>query len=100
MSRSNPRSSPVWPQRLRKKARPPTSWPTRRRSDSERIAAAVETLGSITKRTAPTEALDIVKTDPDDNRVVECAPAAASEFIVSGDAELLWLAVRRGITCV
>jgi putative PIN family toxin of toxin-antitoxin system len=67
---------------------------------AERVAAAVETIGSITERTAPTETIEIVKTDPDDNRVVECATAAGSEFIVSGDADLLALGGFGGITVV
>ena len=42
----------------------------------------------------------IVKTDPDDKRVVECAAAAGSEFIVSGDADLLTIGGFGGITIV
>ena len=66
----------------------------------ERVAAAVETIGTMTERTTPTETLEIVKTDPDDNRVVECATAAGSEFIVSGDVDLLALGGLDGITIV
>lgn len=40
---------------------------------AERVAAAIDAIGTIAERTAPTETLEIVKTDPDDNRVVECA---------------------------
>ena len=29
------------------------------------------------------EMLDVINEDPDDNRVLECAPAAGSDFIVS-----------------
>lgn len=67
---------------------------------AERVAAAIETIGTMTERTAPTEALEIVKTDPDGNRVVECAAAAGSEFIVSGDVDLLALGGFGGITIV
>jgi len=35
--------------------------------------------------------------DPDDNRVLECAVAADSEVIVSGDTHLLQLGTFRGI---
>jgi putative PIN family toxin of toxin-antitoxin system len=38
----------------------------------------------------PTE-LDIVKEDPSDNRILECALAADVDFIVSGDEHLLSL---------
>jgi putative PIN family toxin of toxin-antitoxin system len=37
----------------------------------------------------PTERLDVVRDDPDDNRVLECAVAAGSRYIVTGDAALL-----------
>ena len=33
----------------------------------------------------PTETLDIIPNDPDDNRVLESAVTAGSQFIVSGD---------------
>ena len=39
----------------------------------------------------PTERLDVVRDDPDDNRVLECAVAAGSRYIVTGDAALLRL---------
>ena len=39
----------------------------------------------------PTHVLDVVPDDPDDNRVVECAVAAGSRFIVTGDGDLLRL---------
>jgi predicted nucleic acid-binding protein len=40
----------------------------------------------------PTGTLDIIEEDPDDNRILECAAAARSDFIVSEDKDLL----RRG----
>jgi putative PIN family toxin of toxin-antitoxin system len=66
----------------------------------ERVGAAIETIGTITERTAPTETLEVVTTDPDDNRVVECATAAGSAFIVSGDGDLLALEGFGGISIV
>jgi uncharacterized protein len=35
--------------------------------------------------------MDAVKTDPSDNRILECAQAGASEFIVTRDNHLLSL---------
>ncbi len=32
-----------------------------------------------------------MKDDPDDNRILECASAAGSDYIVSGDKDLLRL---------
>ena len=39
----------------------------------------------------PTETLQIVKEDPADDRILECAAAAKSDFIVSEDKDLLRL---------
>lgn len=50
-----------------------------------------------TRHVVPTETLDDVPGDADDNRVLECAIAADSEVIVSGDAHLLTLGRFRGI---
>lgn len=45
----------------------------------------------------PTELLDVVPGDPDDNRIIECAVAAGSRFIVTGDGDLLRLGSYAGI---
>jgi len=37
------------------------------------------------------ETLDVVKADPPDNRILECAKAAKSDYIVTGDDHLLRL---------
>jgi uncharacterized protein len=39
----------------------------------------------------PGERVDVVKEDPADNRILECARAARSNFIVTGDKDLLRL---------
>lgn len=39
----------------------------------------------------PHEGLDVIKDDPDDNRILECAAAARSDYIISGDKHLLRL---------
>jgi uncharacterized protein len=41
--------------------------------------------------------LDVVKDDPDDNRVLECAVACGANYIVSGDRHLLQLKAHAGI---
>lgn len=43
------------------------------------------------------EKLDVIKEDPDDNRVLECAVAAEADYIVSGDHHLTDLGEYRGI---
>ncbi len=54
-------------------------------------------VATFTKRVSSTEMLDVVKADPDDNRILECAVAAGSDVIVTGDAHLLQLGAYRGI---
>ena len=44
--------------------------------------------------------LDLVKNDPDDNKVVECAEAAGADYIVTGDKHLLDLKGYKGIKII
>jgi uncharacterized protein len=39
----------------------------------------------------------VIKEDPDDNRVLECAEAGGADYIVSGDRHLLRLKVHSRI---
>lgn len=63
----------------------------------ERLTQLVWNLSSFTRLVEPQEELDVVIADSDDNRIVECALAAASEAIVTGDNDLLSLGTYRGI---
>jgi putative PIN family toxin of toxin-antitoxin system len=67
------------------------TWP------ATRLQPAESSLRRLCRVVAPTEALIVVKDDPDDDRVVECAVAAGSEVIITGDKHLLRLAEHRGI---
>ncbi len=58
---------------------------------------AIAELLDFSQLVQPTEALEVVDADPDDNRVLECAIASNSQFIVSGDKHLLTLGECRGI---
>ena len=49
------------------------------------------------KHVTPAEALDAVPGDKADNRILECAVAAGSETVVTGDQHLLSLGNFRGI---
>jgi putative PIN family toxin of toxin-antitoxin system len=40
---------------------------------------------------SPSVSLDVIRSDPDDNRILECAVEAGAHFIVSGDPHLLGL---------
>ena len=65
-----------------------------------RAAEAVDSITEFAKHVTPTEAIDTVPTDPDDNRVLECAVSAGSQTIVTGDDDLLRLVAFRGIEIV
>jgi putative PIN family toxin of toxin-antitoxin system len=64
----------------------------------EAVTAAVSQLHDCSVHVHPTEALDVIQDDPDDNRILECAIAAQAGFIVSGDNHLLQLGRFRGIS--
>ena len=48
----------------------------------------------------PSEKVDIVKEDADDNKIIECALESNAEYIISYDKHLLDLKVYRGIKIV
>jgi putative PIN family toxin of toxin-antitoxin system len=66
----------------------------------EDIADALAQLATYTELVHPTQTLDAVPDDPDDNRVLECAVAANSGYIVTGDNDLLQLGSYGGIRIV
>jgi len=57
----------------------------------EEIAAGRKWITEMARTVKPAVRLDIIKEDPPDNRILECAPAAGSDYIVSGDKDLLRL---------
>ena len=58
-------------------------WPV----DDVQQANAV--LWSISQWVTPHVELDVVKRDPDDNRILECSQASQSDYIVTKDKDLL-----------
>src|SRR3989344_1319749 len=48
----------------------------------------------------PKERLDVVKEDPDDNKILECAVASKSEYVLMYDNHLLNLKEFRGVKIV
>jgi putative PIN family toxin of toxin-antitoxin system len=46
---------------------------------------------SLGNHVSPTVTLNVIKEDPDDDRILECAATAGSDFIVSEDKDLLRL---------
>lgn len=54
-----------------------------------RLDALKANLDSFANRVEPTEKLDVVKADPDDNKILECAVEAGSDYLVTGDKQVL-----------
>jgi putative PIN family toxin of toxin-antitoxin system len=66
----------------------------------EQLRADAMALEAITARVQPIEQIDAVPADPTDNRILECAVAADSEAIISGDKHVLALGSFRGIEII
>jgi uncharacterized protein len=66
----------------------------------EQIDTAILDLSGFTEHVRPTQRIDVVKEEPTDNRIVECAAASGSEYLVSGDKHLLKLEQYRGIKII
>jgi uncharacterized protein len=70
-----------------------TLWVLRERFgwDGYRIHDTKQTLSRIANQVAPQQTLDVIKEDPPDNRVLECAAEAGSDYIITWDRDLLRL---------
>jgi putative PIN family toxin of toxin-antitoxin system len=60
------------------------------------IAETRAVINSISDRVVPHVQLEVVKRDPDDNRVLECSHSSGSDYIVTGDKDLLDLKQHAG----
>jgi putative PIN family toxin of toxin-antitoxin system len=63
----------------------------------EEIAEATLIVRDAARVVAPAVQLDVVKQDPADNRILEYAVTAGSDYIVTGDKDLLRLGTYDGI---
>jgi putative PIN family toxin of toxin-antitoxin system len=70
------------------------------RWDGYRLHFGREQIANMANRVVPRQRLDIIKEDPDDNRILECAVEAKSDFIVSADKDLLRLGNYGGVRIV
>lgn len=68
--------------------------------DGYRLQDAMHKLAGLTNRVVPRQALDVIKEDPPDNRILECAVEAGSKFIVTWDKDLLRLGEYAGIRII
>ena len=60
----------------------------------------IEALQGVCDIISPSIRVDVIRSDPDDNRILECAKEANAHFIVSGDSHLINLGVFEQITIV
>src|SRR3989344_7774513 len=65
--------------------------------DEELVERQIALILEYAKIVNPTGKINIIKTDPDDNKIIECAITAKAEYIVSGDPHLYTLKEAFGI---
>jgi putative PIN family toxin of toxin-antitoxin system len=61
------------------------------------VAALLKRLRAVATVVDPLFTLEVVKEDPADNRVLECATAGGASYIITGDAHLLKLKEYQGM---
>jgi putative PIN family toxin of toxin-antitoxin system len=61
------------------------------RWSEEMLDEGILALREFTQLVTPTQTSRVIVEDPDDDRVIECAVASGSQFIISGDRHLLRL---------
>lgn len=76
---------------LEEKLRTKFSW------EESRINQYTNVIREVAQIIKPTEKIDVVKNDPDDNKILECAVAGKADLIVSADSDLLKLRNFQGI---
>ena len=70
------------------------------RWEGYRLHFARAELARLGNLVVPTNAVDAVKEDPDDNRILECAVEAGSDFVITYDKDLLRLGSYAGIPII
>lgn len=70
------------------------------RISSDRIAWMLSSVKKSVMKVFSTERISVIKVDPDDNKILECAVAADADLIVTMDKHLLKLKVFRRIAIV
>lgn len=55
------------------------------------VSLARKHIGDFAENVTPTQRIDIVKDDPSDNRILECAQESRSDYLVTRDKHLLKL---------
>jgi len=66
----------------------------------DRIDNALREIATFTQHVDPKNRIDVITEDPTDNRILECAAAGSSDYLVSGDKHLLKVGKYAGIKIV
>ncbi|MFQ6072078.1 MAG: putative toxin-antitoxin system toxin component, PIN family [Methanosarcinales archaeon] len=67
---------------------------------TEEIDGYINAQLEVAELVQPTEKLDVVKDDPDDNKFIECAVEGNANYIVTGDKHLLKLGKYKDIEII
>jgi len=67
---------------------------------SEKVKEFLEIIVFNSKIVYPRKKLDIIKKDPSDNKIIECALEAKASFVISGDKHLLGIKEYKGIKII
>lgn len=70
------------------------------RLNQKEITKIVENIRSYAITINPSTRLDVIKHDPNDNHILECAVEGNAEFIISGDLHLKELNTYQGIRII
>ena len=66
----------------------------------EKINRILKSIVNISAIVMPSNRIDLIKEDPADNKILECAETGKADYIVSGDGHLLKLKKYKGIEIV
>jgi len=68
--------------------------------NEEQIVKVLHSVKQTSFLAVPTNTINAIKRDPNDNKILECAVAASADLIITMDKDLLQLKTFRGIAIV
>ncbi|MBI4318474.1 MAG: putative toxin-antitoxin system toxin component, PIN family [Chloroflexi bacterium] len=69
----------------------------RHRMSKDEISKIISTMRMFAEVVEATQNVEVIVKDPEDNKFIDCALAAAADYIVSGDSHLLELGEYRDV---
>ena len=74
--------------------------PNEEKESEKEVEKIINKLISFMKIVEPKEKVNIIRDDPDDNKIIECAIASNSEYILTYDNHLLLIKRFQGIQII